>query len=154
MGLANRLEEKAMAVFGNFFFVGGNGATMTVTGSFSSAVNSPDVWQPPVDLFEIDGGLFVQMDLPGVEKDTLEVTIEGQYLIIRGVRRGACSNRPKRYIQMEISRGIFGKIIPLPAPVAEISSTAVLKNGVLEIFLPYGKAVSYDTTAIRIETEE
>lgn len=142
-----------MAVFGNFFFVGGNGATMTVAGSFSSAVNRPDVWQPPVDMFEIDGGLVVQMDLPGVENADLEVTVEGQYLIIRGVRHAACSNRPKRYIQMEISRGIFGKIIPLPAPVAEVNCTAVLKDGVLEVYLPYGKAVCYVPTAIRIAEE-
>lgn len=143
-----------MAVFGNFFFVGGNGATMTVAGSFSNAVNNPDVWQPPVDLFEIEGGLVVQMDLPGVDSESLEVTIEGQYLIVRGVRAAACATRPKRYIQMEIPRGVFGKIIPLPAPVAEINCTAVLNHGVLEIFLPYGKAVSYTATAIRIKRED
>lgn len=142
-----------MAVFGNFFFVGSGGGSMTVTGSFSSAVNNPDVWQPPVDLFEIDGGLCVQMDLPGVDADSLEVTVEGQYLIVRGVRQAACANRPKRYIQMEISRGVFGKIIPLPAPVAEINCTAELRNGVLEIFLPYGKAVSYAPTAVKIEAD-
>ncbi len=95
-----------MAVFGNFFFVGRGDDSMMVTGSFSSAANNPDVWQPPVDLFEIDGGLFVQMDLPGVEPDSLEVTVEGQYLIVRGVRQAACASRPKRYVQMEISRGV------------------------------------------------
>ncbi len=142
-----------MAVIGNFFFVGGNGATMTVTGSFSRAANSPDVWQPPVDMFEIEGGLVVQMAIPGVDHESLEVTIEGQYLIVRGIRQAAYANRPKRYIQMEISRGIFGKIIPLPAPVAEVNCTAILKNGVLEVFLPYGTAVTYTPTAVRIEAE-
>lgn len=142
-----------MEVFGNFFFVGGSDATLTVASSFSRAVNNPDVWQPPVDIFEIEGGLVVQIDLPGVEKDTLEVTIEGQYLIIRGVRSGDRDSRPKRYVQMEIVRGVFGKIIPLPAPVAEVNCTATLKNGVLEVYLPYGKAVTYEPTAIRIERE-
>lgn len=141
-----------MALFGSFFFVGSGGGSMTIADSFSGAANNPDVWQPPVDLFEIDGGLFVQMDLPGVEPDSLEVTVEGQYLVVRGVRRAARANRPKRYIQMEISRGAFGKIIPLPAPVAEINCTAELRAGVLEIFLPYGKAVCYAATAVRIAT--
>ena len=140
-----------MAVFGNFFFVGGNYSALTVADSFSGTVNRPDVWQPPVDMFEIDGGLVVQMDIPGVENADLEVTVEGQYLIVRGVRNAACANRPKRFVQMEISRGIFGKIIPLPTPVSEVNCTAILKNGVLEVFLPYGKTISYAPTAIRIK---
>ncbi|MDR3211982.1 MAG: Hsp20/alpha crystallin family protein [Planctomycetota bacterium] len=141
-----------MAVFGNFFFVGVNGEALT-TSSFSTAVNSKDVWQPPVDIFEIDGGVLVQMDLPGIDPASLEVTLEGRFLIVRGVRRAARVSHPKRYIQMEISRGIFGKIIPLPAPVAEVNSTASLRNGVLEVFLPFGKNNSYAPTAIAIVAE-
>lgn len=142
-----------MAIFGNFFFVGGNNGSMTVAGSFSNAVNSPDVWQPPTDVFEMENGWLVLMDLPGVDADTLEVTVESQLLIVRGVRQSVCGKKVNRYVQMEIPRGIFGKIITLSTPIAEANCSAVLKNGVLEIFLPYGKRVNYVPTAIRIESE-
>lgn len=137
-----------MAVYGKFFFAGD---APEGGDSFRGAINNPDVWQPPADLLEVDGGLLVHMDLPGVSPGGIEATIEGKYLIIRGIRDNLCPARGRRYLQMEICKGIFGKIITLPVPVLEANCTATLKNGVLEIFLPMGKAVGYVPTAIRID---
>lgn len=140
-----------MATYGKIFFIGGNGAIMGVGGNFSGAADGQDFWNPSADLIEIEGGYLVQVDLPGVDASSVEAIVDGQVLIIRGVRRAICPSRSKRYIHMEVSRGEFGKTITLPEPVSEENTTAVLRDGVLEIFLPYGKRSLLAVTSLRIK---
>lgn len=141
-----------MSHFGKIFFVGGRGGLHSMGGSFSGAVDNPDVWQPAADLLEIEGGFLVQVDLPGVEAASVEAIIDGQHLMIRGVRRAICPNQSKRYIHMEVSRGEFGKVIALPEPVAEDNCQAMLRDGVLEIYLPFGNRHVFAVTHLRIKT--
>ena len=141
-----------MAQFGKFFFVGGRGGLHSMGGSFSGAVDNPDIWQPAADLIEVEGGFLVQIDLPGVEANSVEAVIDGQYLMIRGVRRALCPLKSKRYIHMEVSRGEFGKAIHLPEPVSEENCRAVLRDGVLEIFLPFGNRHVFAVTQLSIKT--
>ncbi len=143
-----------MSQFGKIFFVGGRGGMLTVGGggSFSGAVDGQDIWQPSADLLEVEGGFLVQVDLPGVEAGSIEAAIDGQSLLIRGVRRALCPTQSKRYIHMEISRGEFGKVIPLPRPVAEENCRAALRDGVLEIYLPHGGRPALTVTTLTIRT--
>lgn len=141
-----------MSHFGKIFFVGGRGGLHSVGGSFSGAVDNQDVWQPASDLLEIEGGFLVQVDLPGVDAASVEAVIDGQQLHIRGVRRAICPSQSKRYIHMEVSRGEFGKVIALPDPVAEDHCQAMLRDGVLEIFLPFGQRHIFTVTQLRIKT--
>lgn len=141
-----------MSHFGKIYFVGGRGGLHSVGGSFSGAVDNRDVWEPAADLLEIEGGFLVQMDLPGVDAASVEAVIDGQQLLIRGVRRAICPNQSKRYIHMEVSRGEFGKVINLPDPVAEDNCQAMLRDGVLEIFLPFGARHVFAVTQLRIKT--
>lgn len=140
-----------MSMHGKIFFIGAPGAILGMGGNFSGAYDSADAWKPAADLIEIEGGYLVQVDLPGVEASSIEAVVDGQLLIIRGVRRAICPTRSKRYIHMEVSRGEFGKIINLPEPVAEDNIQAALRDGVLEIFLPYGKRSLYAITSVRIQ---
>lgn len=141
-----------MSHFGKIIFVGGRGGLLSVGGSFSGAADNPDVWQPAADLLEVEGGFLVQVDLPGVDAKSVEALIDGQHLHIRGVRRALCPSRSKRYIHMEVSRGEFGKTISLPEPVAEDDCQAFLRDGVLEIYLPFGQRHIFSITQIRIKT--
>lgn len=140
-----------MSHFGKIYFVGGSGLH-SVGGSFSGVADNPDMWQPAADLLEIEGGFLVQVDLPGVEARSVEAVVDGQTLYIRGVRRAICPSRSKRYIHMEVSRGEFGKAIALPEPVSEENSHAVLRDGVLEIFLPFGNRQIFSVMHLRIRT--
>ena len=141
-----------MSHFGKIFFVGGRGGLHSVDGSFSGAVDNRDIWQPAADLLEVEGGFLVQADLPGVDAASVEAIVDGQQLLIRGVRRAICPSQSKRYIHMEVSRGEFGKIITLPEPVAEDNCQAVLRDGVLEIYLPFGQRHVFAITQLRIKT--
>jgi|GEM_PF-1828509 Molecular chaperone (small heat shock protein) len=142
-----------MSTLGKIFFVGGKAGMMAVGGgNFSGASDGQDIWQPAADLLEVEGGFLVQMDLPGVGASSVEAFIDGQRLLVRGVRRALCPSRSKRYIHMEVSRGEFGKVIVLPEPVAEDNCRAVLRDGVLEIFLPFGERPIFSVVTLRIQS--
>lgn len=141
-----------MSQFGKIFFVSSRSGMLNAEGGFSGSIDHRDIWQPAADLMELEGGFLVQVDLPGVDPASVEAVIDGQQLIIRGVRGAICPARCKRYIHMEVSRGKFGKIIHLPKPVAEDNCQASLRDGVLEIFLPFGPHAFFTVTTLRIKT--
>ncbi len=141
-----------MSHFGKIYFTGGRGVMSSGEGGFFGAGDNRDVWQPVADLLEIEGGFLVQVDLPGVDAASVEAIVDGQQLLVRGVRKAICPNRSKRYVHMEVSRGEFGKVITLPEPVAEENCQAFLRDGVLEIFLPYGRRAVFAVTNLRIKT--
>jgi HSP20 family protein len=137
-----------MAMHGKIFFVGGRGCVLAGDGGFRP--ESQDAWQPAADILELEGGFLVQVDLPGVDAASMEALIEGNSILIRGVRRIACPDLSKRYVHMEISRGSFSKLINLPAPVSADEATAVLRDGVLEIRLPRGRVSGFLMDRLRI----
>ena len=73
-------------------------------------------WEPPVDVLETDGELWIQVALPGVTPEQLQVGIEGQALLVTGERtlpvprcaRSAWSSsaRASAHIQFGMSRAI------------------------------------------------
>lgn len=142
-----------MSHFGKIFFVGGRGGILAMGGgNFSGVKDHPDIWQPAADLMEVEGGFLVHVDLPGIDPASVEAVIDSQRLIIRGIRPAICPSRCKKYVHMEISRGEFGKIIMLPKAVSEDKCQASLRDGVLEIFLPFGPRAMFSVTTLRIKT--
>ena len=147
-----RREEIAMSMFGKICFVGGKNGIVGVGGGFSGSANGQDRWEPTADLIEVEGGFLVQIDLPGVDAVSIEAVVDGQRLMVRGIRSAICPSRSKRYIHMEVSRGEFGKVIHLPEPVAEENCQARMQDGVLEIFLPFGQRPAFSVTTLTIRT--
>lgn len=141
-----------MSGYDKIFFVGGRCGILSTGGGFSGSSDGQDVWQPAADLLEVEGGFLLYVDLPGVDASSLEMVIDGSQLMIRGVRRAVCPGRCKRYIHMEVSRGEFGKTVVLPELVSGENASAVLRDGVLEIFLPFGYRSVFAITSLSIKT--
>ena len=55
-------------------------------GRSAAARRGPPCWEPPVDLLETEGELWIQVALPGVPLDLMEVSIEGEALVVAGER--------------------------------------------------------------------
>ncbi len=95
-------------------------------GSFKTA------WCPLLSVAEDDAELVVEVDLPGVERRDVEVSIEGNVLTVRG-RRTAGPGAGKRVRLAESPSGAFSRQVLLPATVRLGEPRAQLKDGVLEI---------------------
>ena len=113
--------------------------------------NFPGNWSPQVDMFERDGKLVVQADLPGIKKDDVKVEITGHQLTIEGERKEQQEEKGEGFYRSERSYGSFFRRIPLPEGVHTENAKATFTNGVLEISMEAPKLAS---AARRLEIAE
>jgi len=95
----------------------------------------PAGWSPPVDLHETPEGYILTAELPGLNRDDLEIQMRDGRLTLSGVRRerdGSC----EQYHRVERGRGSFSRTFALPLPVDTERITADLHDGVLTITCP------------------
>jgi HSP20 family protein len=88
------------------------------------------------DLFEDDKRIVVRLEIPGMEKDDLDVEVEGGVLIVRGEKRFEREQTEGRYRTLQCAYGSFRRAVPLPVPVLSDQAQASYRDGVLRIELP------------------
>ena len=93
---------------------------------------------PAVDLEETKDAYIVKSDLPGLEKDKIDLTVKENVLTIEGMREvtNKTGDPQSGYYAQERSYGSFARSLNLPGPVDEAKIAADYKNGVLTITLP------------------
>jgi HSP20 family protein len=97
---------------------------------------TPTPWAPRMDVYHQNGDLVVKAELPGVQKDDIEITLDAGYLVIRGQRKEENEAKEEDYYRMERSYGTFYRRLPLPAEVQADQVQASFADGVLQIRLP------------------
>jgi HSP20 family protein len=91
---------------------------------------------PALDLRETDQAYAVQVDLPGVAKEDVKVTIDGKKVSIEASARAATEPvEGERLLVRERSSVAFARSLTLPVEVDEAASQAKLENGVLTLAL-------------------
>ena len=93
-----------------------------------------NVWTPPTDVYETETGLNVKVEVAGMQEEDIEVVVEEQILIIRGVR--VDQNERRAYHQMEIRSGKFEIAIGLPSGLNLDEASAEYNQGFLTINFP------------------
>jgi len=86
-------------------------------------------WVPPVDVFETEGELLIIAALPGVAAEAVRVEIEGETLMIAGIRPLPCQGRRANILRLEIPYGRFERRIALTSPLR--LAERELRNGCL-----------------------
>ena len=89
-----------------------------------------------LNMTETQEALTVECELPGVEKDSVETTIDAGVLTIRGERKQSEGREESRYSRREREFGPFERQVELPAKVDVEHVRAKLAGGVLEIVMP------------------
>jgi HSP20 family protein len=94
-------------------------------------------WSPPLDLIDRHGEVVLRIDLPGLDRADVQLTVEPGMLHLRGVRGVHADATPgDSYHCAERWCGRFARALPLPAGVDTDQMTAHLEHGVLEVRLP------------------
>ncbi len=91
---------------------------------------------PKVDLIDRDHELVLRAELPGVNKDDLEVTLSEDSVTIRAQTRQESQEEKDHFLRREIRYGQFVRTIPLPAPVDVEAARSRFENGILELTMP------------------
>lgn len=90
-------------------------------------------WRPLTDMYEADGEIVIKVEIPGVQKEDISITLEGRQLIIRGTRDNPLQKCGVVYHQMEINYGEFERVLMLPQAIEAERIKAELKDGFLYI---------------------
>jgi len=107
-------------------------------------------WYPTVDVSEGKNDIIVKAEIPGVDKEGIDISLDGKLLTIRGEKRHEKEESDEHYHRVESSFGFYKRTIELPADVDESKADAKYKNGVLKIKLK--KAKETETKKIKITT--
>jgi len=90
-------------------------------------------WVPNMDVFTHDGGVVVKAELAGIRREDLSLTVDGNRLRIRGIRRDSPRSANSRFLMMEIEYGAFEASVELPPGLDMTSARAVYLNGFLRV---------------------
>jgi HSP20 family protein len=94
-------------------------------------------WQPEVDICETEGGQVVlKADVPGLNREDIELTVEQSTLTIKGQRRPDPKVREDQYQRLERSYGAFSRSFSLPNTIDAEGVRAEYRDGVLTVTLP------------------
>lgn len=103
-------------------------------------LESPAPWVPRADIYETAEEFVVTLEIPGVDREEIEILVEGPYLSLSGVRPEPAPMGCMRWHQMEVAHGRFERLLALPQEADADRITATYKDGFLSIHIPRGPA--------------
>ncbi len=93
-------------------------------------------WAPAIDLAEYDREYQVRVELPGVNKEDVKITMQGNILTIRGEKKPDGEQEPTQMYRSERWFGAFQRSFTLPTSVRNDKIEANYRDGILTISLP------------------
>jgi len=129
---------------------------MTVTRidpftEFARLLADTDGWVPPVDIFETEGhDLMLKAELPDMNREDIELTVERNTLTLKGTRKRPADVREEQIRRIERRYGSFSRSFSLPPTVDASKVTADYKNGVLTVKLPFREEAKPRTINVEI----
>ena len=149
MNLVNWEPFREMEGFLNRFY-GSPGRTMRIRGEGEAEKAAFD-WRPTVDISETNKAYLIKADLPEVNRDDVEVSLDNGMLTISGERRFEREDESEEQHRVERMFGRFSRRFTLPADADAEHITAKSKDGVLKVTVP--KMTATVETPIRISIE-
>lgn len=108
-------------------------------------------WQPSIDVVERPEEFIVRANLPGMNRDDVELTVENNSLIIRGEAKREEVREDEHYYRRERRFGSFMRTIPFHGKIKADQVRASFKDGVLEVLLPKEEVTSPRGRKIEIQ---
>jgi HSP20 family protein len=106
---------------------------------------------PAVDIYEDEDNVFVKAELPGLNKEDISLTIEGDTLVLSGRKSQTKEEKKENYYRKEIREGAFSRTIDIPCPVDKEKVSATYKDGILEVVLPKTPEVKRKTIKVDVK---
>jgi HSP20 family protein len=109
---------------------------------WQSGENAGASWVPPVDVFEKAENIRITAEIPGVQPEDIQISLEGNTLTVRGTKQQQAEERTERMHRYERTYGVFERAFTLPASVDPKDIKANYEHGVLTITLPKSEKAS------------
>jgi HSP20 family protein len=93
-------------------------------------------WAPSVDIYENKDQIVLEAELPGMNQEDFDLSIENSVITLRGERKFEKTDDSDNYHRVERSYGSFTRSFTLPQTVSAEDAQAEYSNGVLRVTLP------------------
>lgn len=93
-------------------------------------------WMPRIDVKTEGDDMVVYAELPGIDRDDIDVSVTGETLTIRGDRKAESEQEGEGWLIRERSYGTFERSLTLPEGVDADAIQADYSDGVLELHIP------------------
>lgn len=114
-----------------------------IEAAFSQLIHQPwgrgselGAWQPAVDVYETDEEYLLEVDLPGVSRQDLELHVDDHSLTLHGHRRSVTVRQSSRGLQLERAQGEFQRAITFDQTVDPAHMEVRCEQGILHVRLP------------------
>jgi len=104
--------------------------------SLRSQTGLEGVFSPAIDVAVEKDNVIIKADLPGLTRDDVSVTLQENYLTIKGEKKQETEKKETNYFLSERVHGSFTRVIELPVAVDAARIEARFKDGVLQVTLP------------------
>jgi HSP20 family protein len=109
-------------------------------------------FSPSANVYQDKDNVIVEMDVPGVEPEKVDVSVENDVLTVSGSREDKKEVKREDYYRKETRSGSFSRSVILPMQVKSAKAEAEFDNGVLKITLP--KAEETKAKKIKIKPKK
>lgn len=109
------------------------------------------MFMPPVDMVENDDNFVISVELPGLKKDEIKMTMQNNVLTINGNKKHEFESKEDTVHRVERSYGSFCRSINLPSTVDSTAIKASYDSGVLKVTLPKVEEAKPKEIAIEIK---
>jgi len=106
---------------------------------------------PAVNTREASDAYYIEVDLPGVKKEDVDVSVDKNVLTISGKREVSSEIKEDDYYRVESAYGKFSRSFTLPENVDVEKIKASNEDGVLEIVIPKQEVIKETTKKIEIQ---
>lgn len=118
---------------------------------FRAERREPTRFLPDVDIYEDDNKIYVEVEVPGMNKEDVKVKIEDNVLIIFGEKKQEKESKKHNYHVVERSYGTFQRSFALPDYVDTEKIKASYDKGVLKIEIPKKESAKPKVIDVKIE---
>src|SRR5882762_4090723 len=107
-----------------------------LTRGFGEEGIARGAWNPSVDIYENKDHIVLEAELPGMNRDDFELSVENNVITLRGERRFEKKDDTDNYHRVERAYGSFVRSFTLPNTVSSEDAVPDSRNGVLRVTLP------------------
>jgi HSP20 family protein len=93
-------------------------------------------WAPACDIYETDKEVVLKLEVPGIEREDIKVSLENNTLMIHGERKFEEEVKKENFHRVERNYGEFQRSFALPAFIDPAKILAEFKDGLLTVVLP------------------
>jgi len=103
---------------------------------FPETVGKPKTYGPPLDAWETNKEYVIELEVAGISKDKLDITVEGDLLTVTGRVDYKKEEKPSGYLIQERFHKGFSRSVRLANGADMANVKATLENGILRIEIP------------------